>query len=198
LDYEVTKVGPSGIGSVELYLTKDEGRTWERYADDPDLRPPITVNLPGEGVYGLRLVVRSRAGLGGRPPQPGDAPEMRIEVDTTPPVAKLYLPQPDSQRHDALVLHWEASDRNLSLNSITLQWAERQDGEWKTIASDLSNSGRYLWQPAPTMPYRVYVRLLVKDAAGNVTIDEIPDPVLIDLHEPEGHLRGITPTLRRP
>jgi hypothetical protein len=191
LDYEVNKVGPSGIGSVELYLTHDEGRTWQRYANDPGLKSPMTVNLPGEGVYGLRLVVRSRAGLGQRPPQTGDMPQMRIEVDTTPPLAKLFPPQPDPRRRDALLLTWNASDQNLPTNPITLQWAERADGPWQNIAADLTNSGRYTWQLSPNLPYRVYLRVVARDTAGNVGMDITPEPVLIDLQEPEGLIKGI-------
>jgi hypothetical protein len=197
LDYEVTKVGPSGVGSVELYLTQDEGRTWQRYADDPKLKPPMTVNLPGEGVFGLRLVVRSRAGLGQRPPQSGEVPQMRVEVDTTPPLAKIFPPQPDPRRRDSLLLTWNASDPNLTPNPITLQWSERPEGPWQVIAADLTNSGRYTWQLTQNLPYRVYLRLLARDAAGNVGMDETPEAVLIDLHEPEGQIKGIIGVVRR-
>jgi hypothetical protein len=198
LDYEVTKVGHSGIGRVALYLTKDEGRTWEFYSEDPHLKPPMVVNLPGEGVYGLRIVVTSRAGLGGKPPMSGDAPQMRIEVDTTPPAVKLFYPQPDPHRRNALVLGWSATDHSLAPNPITLQWAERPDGVWQTIATDLGNTGRYIWQPSANMPYRVYLRVLARDTAGNVAVDESPEPVLIDLLEPEGQLLGISGAARRP
>jgi hypothetical protein len=198
LDYEVTKVGPSGVGRVALYLTKDDGRTWEPFGEDADLKPPMTANLPGEGIYGLRLVVTSRAGLGGRPPQLGDLPQMRIEVDTTPPATRLFYPQPDPSRRDALILTWSASDRSLAPNPITLQWAERPDGVWNNIATDLTNTGRYVWQLAPNMPYRVYLRVTARDLAGNVGVDESPEPVLIDLHEPEGQLLGISGSVRRP
>jgi hypothetical protein len=198
LDYQVSKTGPSGVGSVELYLTEDDGRTWRRYADDPDLTSPINVNLPGEGVFGLRLVVSSRAGLGRKPPQTGDLPQMRIEVDTTPPVVKLFYPQADANRRDALLLTWTAGDHNLAPNPITLQWAERPDATWHNIDSELPNSGRYTWQLAPNLPYRVYLRIIARDSAGNTGVDETPEPVLIDLHEPEGQLLGITGTVRHP
>jgi hypothetical protein len=199
LDYEITKVGPSGVGSVELYLTRDEGQTWDRYASDQKLRPPMVVNLPGPGNYGLRMVVSSRAGLGRRPPQPGDVPQLRLAVDTTPPEVKLYYPQPDPQRRDTLVLTWSAKDNfELALNPVTLQWAERTDGKWETIAADLPNSGRYSWQLGQNLPYRVYLRLVVRDTAGNIGVDETPEPVLIDLHEPEIQLLGLSGAPRRP
>jgi hypothetical protein len=197
LEYQISRTGPSGVGSVELYLTEDDGRTWRRYADDPDLTSPITATLPGEGVFGLRLIVTSKAGLGHRPPQSGDLPQMRVEVDTTPPVVKLFYPQADAHRREVLVLTWTASDRNLAPNPITLQWAERPDSTWHTIAADLTNSGRYTWQLTPNLPYRVYLRVIARDSAGNTGIDETSEPVLIDLHEPEGQLIGITGTVRK-
>jgi hypothetical protein len=159
----------------------------------------MIANLPGEGIFGLRLVVGSRAGLGRRPPQSGDLPQMRIAVDTTPPAAKLFPPQPDPQRRDALILTWTAKDNNdLASNPITLQWADRPDGVWRPIATDMSNSGRFTWILNDNIPYRVYLRLSVRDTAGNVTVDETPEAVLIDLHEPEGQLLGIAGVAKRP
>ncbi|HLN28568.1 MAG TPA: hypothetical protein VK395_12570 [Gemmataceae bacterium] len=200
LHYRVDKVGPSGVGSVELYLTQDDGQTWQRFAEDPHLTPPMTmtVNLPGEGVYGLRLVVGSRAGLGRRPPRSGEPPQMRVEVDTTAPLTKLLYPQADPHRRDVLIIGWSASDRNLAANPVTLEWAEGPDGPWQTIANELTNSGRYTWQLPQSLPYRVYLRAKVRDTAGNVGIDETPAAILVDLHEPEGQITGIEANARHP
>jgi hypothetical protein len=198
LDYEVTRQGPSGIGKVELYLTGDEGRSWQRYYEDVHPKPPMTVNLPGEGIFGLRLVVTSGAGLARKAPQPGDSPQMRVEVDLTPPAVRLFPPQPDPTRRDALLLTWNASDRNLAANPITLEYAERPDGPWVTIAKELTNTGRYQWLLPQNMPVRVYLHVLAIDAAGNKAMDQTPEPVLIDPSEPEGQIKGIVKTVRRP
>jgi hypothetical protein len=200
IDYEVTRSGPSGIGKVELYLTEDEGRSWRHWTEDLNPRPgsPLAVNLPGEGVFGLRLVVTSGAGLAKRGPQPGDPPQMRIEVDTTPPLAKLLPPQPDPSRRDALLLTWTASDRNLAANPVTLQFAQQSGGPWTTIAKELPNTGRYQWLVQQGFPPRVYLRLLVSDAAGNLGVDQTPEPILVDLNEPEVNIkRIIKPQLRQ-
>jgi hypothetical protein len=207
LEYEVGKFGPSGVGSVEVYLTRDDGATWQRFAADQEvkiqpsadlsgppasIRRPITVELPGEGVYGFYLVVRSGAGLGKPPPQNGDPPQMRIEVDTTRPVAQLYAPEPVPGRRDSLIINWTASDRNLASTPITLQWAERQAGPWETIGADLPNSGRHTWKLPPNLPYRVFLRLTVRDTAGNLGIAETREPVLVDLSEPDAHFVGVS------
>jgi hypothetical protein len=198
LDYEVTHKGPSGVKKVELYLTADEGRTWQRYHEDLSAKPTMTVNLPGEGIYGLRLVITSGAGLARRAPQPGDLPQMRIEVDTTPPAVRLFPPQPDPARPGTLLLTWNASDRNLAANPITLQYAERPDGPWQTIAKELTNTGRYPWLLPPNIAPRVYLKVVALDAAGNEGVDQSPEAVVIDSVEPEGQIRGIIKAARRP
>jgi hypothetical protein len=149
------------------------------------------VELPGEGVFGITLVVRSRAGRGKAPPKPGNLPQMRIEVDLTPPVAQLFVPAPHPQRRDALVLTWKAHDPNhpsLAPHPITLQWCEHKGGPWQTIAAKLANTGRHVWRLPPNLPDRVYLRLVARDLAGNEGVAETPEPQLVDLSEPEGVL----------
>jgi hypothetical protein len=198
IDYQVDKIGPSGLGKVTLWMTQDDGRTWRYLADNPNLKSPITADLPGEGVYGFRIVVESKAGLGKRGPVSGDPPEMRVEVDLTPPVAQLYAPEPDPHQRNALTITWNATDKNLTSTPVSLWWAERKDGEWHEIALNQPNSGRYPWLLPPDLPFRVFMRLTVRDSAGNVSIAETSEPVLVDLSEPEGRITGLATPPRRP
>jgi hypothetical protein len=198
LDYEVDRKGPSGVGLVELYLTQDEGRTWTKYHEVSDPTGAMVVDLPGEGLFGLKLRVRNKAGLGHRPPQNGDAPEMRVEVDMTPPVVKLYRPEPDPHRRDAVLLTWQASDdRCLATNPITLQWAERPDGPWTNIATNLTNTGRHVWHVEPKL-MNVYLRVVARDVAGNLGFDESPEPQLVDLTEPDARILRISSGIKHP
>ncbi|MBY0526023.1 MAG: hypothetical protein K2R98_21695 [Gemmataceae bacterium] len=198
LEYEVGQFGPSGIGKVELWISKDDGRTWQYLTDDPDFKSPIIATLPGEGVYGLRLVIQSGAGLTKGPPLAGELPELRIEVDTTMPSVKLFEPRPDPAKRDTLVISWSAADRNLSPKPITLEYAERTEGPWLPIAADLPNTGSFSWQLPPKLPYRVYLRASAVDTAGNRSTAETCDPILVDLNKPVGRLLGIAPSVRRP
>lgn len=197
IDYEIVKQGPSGIGRVELWITRNDGRSWELYGENTDPKPPLLVDVHNEGQYGFRLVVQSRAGLGKHPPMPGDPPEIRVEVDTTPPVAKLFAPEPDPHRHDALVINWLVSDKNLDANPIGLQWAEHADGTWQTIEDSLPNTGKHTWVLPPNLPIRVYLRLTARDTAGNVSQAVTPEPILVDLTEPEVRIKGLAGGARR-
>ncbi len=200
LCFDVSKVGPSGLGSVDVYITTDEGEAWEKSTADPAASLPVspetrevgtqrgtvTVQLPKDGViYGFYLVVKSRAGLGKPGPKAGDAPQIRIEVDTTEPEAKLFQPQPDSNRPNALILTWEAKDRNLATNPISLEWSE-SGKDWHSIGDTmLPNTGRFVWQVSANIPPKVHLKLTVRDTAGNVAVAQTAAPVLIDLTEPQ-------------
>ena len=198
--FDVSKVGPSGLGSVDVYETTDEGATWNKSTVDSAASLPVspetrgvgtqrgtvTVQMPQESViYGFYLVVKSRAGLGKPGPKSGDAPHLRIEVDATEPEAKMFQPQPDSSHPNALILTWEAKDRNLATTPISLEWSEL-GRDWHSIGDTmLPNTGRFTWQVPANIPPTVHLRLTVRDTAGNVAVAATSAPVLIDLTEPE-------------
>lgn len=194
IDYQATRVGPSGLGQVDLWITDDDGRTWRLYSHDTQLQRPMIVDLPGEGTFGLRLVARSRAGRGKPPPLAGDSPDMRVEVDTTPPSAKLFQPEADPERpNEALVISWSATDKNLDATPISLHWAERSDGPWQPIAENLRNDGHYSWLVPKRLPdsNRVFLKLTARDRAGNVSEAITQEPILVDLVEAEVKITGI-------
>jgi hypothetical protein len=208
-----------------VYVTTDEGSTWEPAAVGSDtvlptgadgrasgpVRGSVTVNLTREGVVtGFYIVVKSRAGIGKPPPQRGETPQVRLELDTTQPLAKLYAPTEDPARPNALILAWTAWDRNLGPNSVVLEWSERKEGPWTPVSPEpLSNNlpeqagagpektntptGSYSWQIPDRMPPRVFLRLSVRDTAGNPAVAETREPVTIDLARPD--VSSVTPHL---
>jgi hypothetical protein len=158
------------------------------------VKASIVVPVAQEGVpVGYYVVVKSKAGLGKSPPVKSDIPHIRVEVDTTFPEAVLYSPQPEVGQRDTLVLTWKATDRNLSLNPVILEWSEKREGPWSPIgAGELPNTGKYSWAMNPNMPASVYLKLMVKDSAGNVAVAQTQEPLLIDLNIPEVNVLGIS------
>jgi hypothetical protein len=211
LGFNVSKFGPSGLGTVDVYVTTDEGATWTKSADDPHVSLPVTpegkggmpvrgtvsVALPKDGqTYGFYLVVKSRAGLGKEPPRPGDPPQVRMEVDTTLPVAELYAPQAAPNSQDSLILTWKAEDRNLAPNPVSLEWSANANGPWTFIGdAQLPNSGKYIWNIQGNTPAKVFLKLTVRDTANNTAIAQTDQPVLIDLARPD--VNDVSPVLER-
>lgn len=188
LDYEVVKQGPSGLRSVELWLTKDDGRNWERFADDPDRVPPLMANLPGDGVYGLKLVSYSGASFSQGPPSAGDPPDSRVEVDTKRPEVSLTHVEPNPNRAATLVLRWVASDKNLTDRPISLEWSAQPEGPWSSVAPgtpELANTGSHVWELPVQLPPRVYLRIAARDRAGNVGEYKTLRSVLVDTITPQ-------------
>ncbi|MFL5342082.1 MAG: hypothetical protein ACJ8F7_18205 [Gemmataceae bacterium] len=191
LGYKVKSAGPSGVRRAMLYMTENDGQSWQEIGRDETATGQVTATLPGEGTFGFRIVLESYAGMSKGPPLPGDQPEIRVEVDLTAPHVELYAPAPDPNHRDTLILRWSASDKNLAGNPIDLEYAEKEDGEWHKIASP-PNTGVYSWKLPPRMPVRVFLRVKACDLAGNIGEARTPTPQLIDLYKPEGELTNIT------
>lgn len=201
LDFDVNNLGPSGFGTVDVYVTNDEGGHWTLLPADPgSIQPPeargygqargaVSVHVPvDKKVFGYYLIVKSRANLSKEPPHTGDLPQIRLERDMEAPKAKLESANPDPTRHDTLLLKWTAEDTNLTDRPITLEWSSRPDGGWEFIGGpDLPNTGSFAWQvpPAAAAATSVYLKMTVHDAAGNITVAQTEKPVLVDMNVPE-------------
>ena len=192
LKYQIDKEGPSGISKVEIWMTRDEGQTWERLCEDPDHKSPVDIDLPGDGVYGLALVVCSGSGTCSPIPSRGDAPEYRIEVDTTKPAAQITGVSPGAGTDAGTILiTWSASDKNLKAEPIELEYANRAEGPWTNIAKGIKNDGSYRWNTSRDVPGDIYVRLSATDAAGNTTTC-VSQPLVLDRSCPKGRILGLT------
>ncbi len=197
IDYAVEDVGPSGIGSVQLWYTLDGGKSWTLYGEDPDRRPPFRVDLARilsgrDGLVGFRMVVKSGVGLGDEPPTSGDKPEIWVELDRTPPMAQLIEVAPGQGRSAGrIIIRWRAEDRNLTERPVSLYFGV--NGNWKPIATQIANSGLYEWTlPIGQVPPSLRIGLDVIDAAGNRTFVQ-SDEITIDLSRPRARVTGIAP-----
>jgi len=185
LNYRLDDVGPSGA-VVELWYTRD-GRSWQKYSEDKSPQPPFIVDVHDEGVYGFTLVVRSGVGIGDKPPQVGDPPQIWVEVDLTKPAVRL-LNVDVGRGSDAgnTTITWAATDKNMARQPITLSYADQADGPWTTIASNLENSGRYVWRMPPSgVPFKMLVRVEAVDKAGNIGSATTTEHVKVDLSRPK-------------
>ncbi len=189
--YKINKVGPSGVSKVDIWMKPEANGPWKQAGTDVDLRSPAKIQLPGEGVFGIRLAVTNGNGFGGRAPQPADPADFYIEVDTTPPFAQLHPVDPVTNGKE-IAIRWKASDKNLGENPITILYATRRGGPWLPIAEQVPNSGEFKWQFPVDAGSEFFVRLEIQDKAGNVTRRELPAPIVLDLTEPRALVVGVS------
>jgi hypothetical protein len=191
LDYQIEDEGPSGVSVIELWVTTDMARTWRRVGEDSDRQSPFTINLAGDGVYGLTMVAKSGVGLGDRPPVAGDQPQMWVEVDKALPT--IQLDQPEIGRGPqagSVIITWLADDANLGDRCVSLFYAEGTTNNWKPIATGIDNTGRYVWKMGQGTPYRFRVAIEVADMAGNREMAESAE-VTIDMSKPKPKISGV-------
>jgi hypothetical protein len=194
LEYEVDSVGPSGIGRVDLWGTRDSGNTWRRFAADRRDDNSIRVSVEEEGLYGFRAVVTNGAGFGADPPKSGDSPDLWIGVDLTKPVARIVSARQGTDAEAGqLIISWQADDNLLAARPISLAFSPTPDGPWSPIAVGLENTGRYAWPIDARMPAQFYIRLEVRDEAGNVGSHQTAQPVQIDQSRPTIRVRDVRP-----
>ncbi len=192
--YRVDDVGPSGVSSVILYITQNQGVKWYRYGEDTDKVSPFHVTVPHDGIYGFTLRVRSGAGLSHDPPQPGDKAEIVVNVDQSVPVAK-FLPAYQGRENttNKILVRWQASDNQLTEKPVSISYSENQDGPWINVSGWVANSGQYVWEIEETVPARIYLKMTVRDEAGNEAVVKTPNSVVVDMSKPTARIVDVQP-----
>ena len=194
LDYDVESVGTAGVAKVELWGTRDGGKSWSSLGNDPDSTSPYVVIVDREGVYGFRIVIESTTGLRSPSPQPGELPEVWVGVDVTKPDCRITSAQVgEGDRAGEMEVRWEAKDASLTSRPVALAFSENSEGPWTMIASGLSNTGSYIWRIDSRMPTKMYLKIDVRDEAGNTGTFITPEPVAIQRVRPQGKIRGVRP-----
>jgi hypothetical protein len=194
LDYELEATGAAGIANVELWMTADSGRSWARWTTDEDRKSPVKVRVSEPGLYGFTVVLESGTGLRGRPPGPGDEPEVWLGIDLSVPRVRLTSVAVGSGAETGdVTIQWEAADDHLSSQPISLSYGVTPDGPWSLIATSIDNQGRFVWRLDDRVPDELFVRIEAVDDAGNVGRQVIDRPISVNRARPKAHIRDVRP-----
>ena len=185
IGYNLEGVGPSGVSSVDLYITEDNGATWYHYGADDDHQSPILVEVPREGTYGFALGVRSGAGLTSEPPQKGDLPSIVVIVDQTTPKLEMFpVEQGLGKNVNKLLMSWKCEDENLAEKPVSLFYSPSGQAPWLPISGPTENTGSFVWTIGSGAPVKFYLRIEARDLAGHVQTIDSPQPIVVDLSRP--------------
>jgi hypothetical protein len=154
----------------------------------------MEVEVSREAAYGFRVVIVGKNGLVGNRPGSGDEADIWIEIDATLPVARITTAAYGTDEHSGeLDIRWDAQDEHLGPRPVTLSFSDRADGRYTTIAAGLPNTGQYFWKFDPRSPRQIYLKLEVRDEAGNIAVDTLADPINVEGLTPKGRIRSLTP-----
>ncbi len=191
LEYELQAIAASGVEAVELYGSTTGGKTWSLWGSDPDRATPFDIETKGEGVFGYRVVVVGQNGLASPRPLDGEVPDIIVVVDKTEPKVRVTSAQYGAgDRTGSLVIGYEASDENLVKRPVALSFSDKVGGPWTTIAAGLRNDGMYVWPADPELPRQIYLRIDVKDLAGNIGTYVLEEPIETQGLAPRARIRG--------
>jgi hypothetical protein len=187
---------PAKVSNVELWLTRDEGQTWQKFAVQNSIGSAFVVDVAGQGLHGFTVVPVSD-GVGRRP-RPGDLPQVWVEVDSYNTTALL---EPEFLRRGEeklLTLRWRVTLKKLPARPILLSYAKTGKGPWLPLDSHVEtgveNTGQYQWRLPADAPEKLIIRLQVRTGKGRDPITILrgfqePEPP----RPPEGAILGVEP-----
>ncbi len=192
ISYNAKDSGAAGLKQIELYYTNDNGKTWEFYANDPDLKPPLEFKVKQDDLYGFITVATDKAGNTEPKPTPGTLPHVSVIVDREFPQVKILAPNDGELFNvtDKQQIRWSAIDRNLGPNPITLNYSIDSGKTWNNIQTKIPNTGEYQWTPPKESTLDCRVQVIAIDKASNMTTEK-SDGFIIDGIAPKTRLIGI-------
>jgi hypothetical protein len=204
LGYKLDNVGKSGLRSLDVWITDDEGRTHRRFqqvpiAPGPLAERPIDIKVDREGRYGFWVVPVSGVGLAEEPRVPSQ-PQVWIEVDTTAPVVAFTAPRPvvgTGPDANKVTIYYRATDRFLKERPITISYSVNR-AQWVEVARELPNTGVYEWHTQESTPVEFFLRVEAVDEAGNVGSAVTPETVKVDASVPKAGSITVVPVKPMP
>jgi hypothetical protein len=190
LEWTGGDLGGSGLKRVSLYVTRDNGQTWQFHGNDDDLQPPFPFKEL-DGIYGLRLVAEDAVGNVNPTPTAGSKPQFTVVIDRTKPEVKLISPKAGGYLGGAAVdVQWSARDNvEMPPAPISLAWSDDGGRTWKDVARGLKNDGLSSWTPPVVQGTDFRFRVTAVDFAGNEG-QAVSDRFGIDASVPEAVATG--------
>jgi RNA polymerase sigma factor (sigma-70 family) len=149
---------------VILLVSRDQGRTWEQADKRPSTERAFHFRARRDGTYWFLVQEVDEQGRCKPTDLKGVEPAIRACVDTTPPIAEFQT----KCEQKTVDLTWTSEDANLEDMPIQFEWSGQKDGPWIPIVHGLlPNTGHFEWHLPDKMPRELYVRIHVRDKAGN-------------------------------
>ncbi|MDG2390350.1 MAG: hypothetical protein P8M30_13650 [Planctomycetaceae bacterium] len=165
--YNQEEMSRLGIKEIRLYTSIDQGRRWQIAQTVPPETQKFDFRATADGEYWFAVKTLD----GSNNLIPGGAttsPALKIVVDTTKPVFKLQLQPAEAGQ---VRLAWNAVDRWLNADKMTLEYRQPGEQEWQPIRFTPKASGETTW--SVTAGGIVAVRGSITDLSGNLGSNQL-------------------------
>ncbi len=180
LNYRAAK-GSSDVTHAEAWITADRALTWKKIsAPFGAPKGKIAIDAPGDGLFGVYLILYNNAGPSSPPPEPGTAPQQWVQVDRTTPFVQLLELRPDTgfNQNREVNLRWKSQDDAMNDRPVSLFFKPEGGTSFQTIAELQQGTSDYRWTVPSSVQGRVTVKAVALDRAGN-TGESIIDSLVI-------------------
>ena len=147
---------------IQLHVSQNQGETWELAQVLLPDGGKFEYTCPGEGEYWFS--VKTLDGQGQlHPPRGSYETGLIVVVDNTTPMLDMSVQQTDVGK---VQLRWRASDTNLDINTLKLEYLAADSKDWQLIDVAPRSRGETSWMIGKSGI--VSVRGSISDLAGNV------------------------------
>lgn len=172
IPFSVEQTGAQPV-EVQLFVSRDQGKTWKFFARKPagESGFPFQANEDGDFWFSTRTIDARGISY----PTGNMAPQLRVFVDTTNPQVQAKT---DSDINGQIILDYAITDIAVDEGFLQLEYMTDAVRQWMPITvegrpgrrpEDGALTGRITWKPQ-TDWRQVYVRMIVRDKAGNQTV----------------------------
>jgi hypothetical protein len=159
-----------GITQVRLYVSNDQGKTWQVAATAAPEEQAFRFSTPTDGFFYFAVQTVDKKGNLDPPKVESLRPNLRVIVDTTPPSIRAQALAPRGQE---IGVSWTVHDENLDLSlpdALRVEYRFAGAAAWIPLAVQAGQTQVY-WNPHSNNP--IEVRVSARDRAGNVGEDKI-------------------------
>ncbi len=179
----------SGLDSVEIWISKDGGKKWEKLAVDKQLTGKVPFEAKDEGIFDFTSVGVDKIGNREKELSETTRADFRIVVDRTPPKVSATAPAAGTLAPAGAIFtySWKAEDIYLPDRPVELQIRFKKNPAWITVARDLAASGKQKFNLPAAQDDIAEVRFVARDSAGNVG-SKVAGTVAFDRLPPVGKI----------
>jgi hypothetical protein len=163
-----TDPGQRQIQQIQLYFSTDQGQNWQPAGTATPAQRGFDFRADRDGLYWFAVRTVDFQNLVNPPTLQGLRPQLKVCVDTQPPVVSL---RQSASRDGSVSVDWQIREENLDLSSFALEYRTPANPQWIPLAVTAASTGQYAWNPGTTGA--VEVRLHVRDLAKNDGEDKL-------------------------
>ena len=110
-------------------------------------------------------------------------------MDQTPPIVELLSAQQgQGAASNRVQVRWRIADEHLASKPVAVYYSTTRNGPWESLSGWTDDLGGFEWPVTPGSPPQFYVRVVVRDTAGNTAKAESPQAILVDLARPTARI----------